>query len=82
MSLTVGFKTYRSDLPYEQMNQVVDGIRTLIEELRTIAELFYEAATVDPLSAFLFVFGMVLITGVLVFTGVLALGAVLDVFRS
>lgn len=66
----------------EDMNQVVDGIRILIEELQTIAELFYEAATVDPLSAILFVFGMLLITGVLVVTGVLALGAVVDVFRS
>lgn len=63
------------------VRQAVYDMTWIIDELLSLAEYFLEAASVDPLSGFLIVFGFVLIVGVTGVLGGLTVGALIDLFR-
>lgn len=55
---------------------------TILDEFTSLVNSFVQAATVDPLSALLVLFGMGLLAVTIGVVGVLAIGAIIDLVRT
>ncbi|QZA89461.1 hypothetical protein K0C01_04815 [Salinarchaeum sp. IM2453] len=55
---------------------------TIVDEFTSLVNSFVQAATVDPLSALLVLFGMGLLAVTIGVVGVLAIGAIIDLVRT
>lgn len=55
---------------------------TIVDEFTSLIDSFVQAATVDPLSALLVLFGMGLLAVTIGVVGVLVIGAIIDLVRT